>query len=141
MVLWNCDCGLFADPYRWGSVLHSLGTGGLIVWHYHTVSLSPMRNVPVIHFLSLRSKHFNMSLEYNMVNDHAKKAALFFLTCKAIMATRFSICASMRANMYLDVKTVDQILAQQVQRESQKIKSKILLVLRQWPWLQQCWPC
>jgi hypothetical protein len=37
-------------------------------------------------FLSLRSKHFNMSVkrkEYK-VNDRAKKAALFFLVCKVL---------------------------------------------------------
>jgi hypothetical protein len=43
------------------------------------VSLSPMRIVPVTYFLSLRCKHFNMSLkrkEYK-VDDRAEKATCF----------------------------------------------------------------
>jgi hypothetical protein len=55
------------------------------------------------------------------VNDRAKKEALF-LACKANSATRISIPAAMRANGYSDVEAVDQILAQQVRRQSQKNK-------------------
>ncbi len=57
-----------------------------------------------------------------MVADHAKKVALFFLLCKANLATRLSIPASMSSKVYSDVEAVDQILAQQVHRESQKNK-------------------
>jgi len=104
-------------------------------------SLSPGRIVRVNHFLSIGSKHFNMSSkrkEYK-VNDRAKKAALFGLACEANPATRLSIPAAMRAKGYLDVDAMDRILIQQVRRESQRNK-KILLVRRQWSGLQ-CWLC
>jgi hypothetical protein len=87
-------------------------------------SLSPGRIVRVNHFLSIGSKHFNMSSkrkEYK-VNDRAKKAALFGLACEANPATRLSIPAAMRAKGYLDVDAMDRILIQQVRRESQKIR-------------------
>ena len=70
----------------------------------------------------------------------SKKAALFFLACEANPATRLSIPAAMRAKGYSDVEAADQILVQQVRRESQKRLPKILLVpsLRphpcHWPW-------
>jgi hypothetical protein len=54
------------------------------------------------------------------VDDHAKKAAIFFRACEANPDSRISIPAAMRAKGYLDVETVDQILVQQVRRESQK---------------------
>jgi hypothetical protein len=54
------------------------------------------------------------------VDDRAKKAAVFFRACKANPDTRLSIPAAMRAKGYSDVKAVDQILVQQVRRESQK---------------------
>ncbi len=38
--LWNC--GSVANSYHQGSVPRSLGTWGLIVWLYRTVSLSPV---------------------------------------------------------------------------------------------------
>jgi hypothetical protein len=58
------------------------------------------------------------------VDDHAEKAACFIIACKANLATRLSIPAALRAKVYLDVKAIDQILAQQVRCESQKIKLK-----------------
>ncbi len=57
---------------------------------------------------------------WSMVDDCAKKAALFFLPCGANHGTRLSIPASMRAKVYSEVETVDQILAQQVHGESPK---------------------
>jgi len=57
--------------------------------------------------------------EYH-VDCCTKKAALFFLACEANPATRLSIPAAMRAKGYSDVEAVDQILLQQVRRESQK---------------------
>jgi hypothetical protein len=53
-------------------------------------------------------------------DDRAKKAALFFLGFKENPATKLSIPAAMIAKGYLDVEAVDQILAQQVRRKSQK---------------------
>jgi hypothetical protein len=58
------------------------------------------------------------------VDDRAKKTALLFLACEANPDTRLSIPAAMRAKGYSDVKAVDQILVQQVRRESQKNKPK-----------------
>jgi hypothetical protein len=54
------------------------------------------------------------------VDDRAKKAAIFFQACEANPDTRLLIPAAMRAKGYLDVKATDQILVQQVRRESQK---------------------
>jgi hypothetical protein len=54
----------------------------------------------------------------------AEKAASFFITCEANLATRLSIPAAMRVKVYLDVEAVDRILAKQVRRESQKNKFK-----------------
>jgi hypothetical protein len=56
----------------------------------------------------------------NHVDCRAKKAALFFLACEANPATRLSLPAAMRAKGYSDVEAADQILVQQVRRESQK---------------------
>jgi hypothetical protein len=58
------------------------------------------------------------------VDDHAKKAALFFLASEANPDTRLSIPAAMRAKGYLDVEATDQILVQQVCCKSQKNKLK-----------------
>ncbi len=58
------------------------------------------------------------------VDDHSKKAALFFLACEANPDTRLLILAALRANGYTDVKAADQILVQQVRRKSQKNKPK-----------------
>jgi hypothetical protein len=66
---------------------------------------------------------FSKRKEYK-VNDRAKKAALFFLECKANPATRLSIPAAMRAKGYLDVDAMNQILIQQVHREYQKNKAE-----------------
>ena len=49
--------------------------------------------------------------------------ALFFLACEPNPVTRLSIPAAMRAKGYTDVEAADQILVQQVHRESQKNKS------------------
>jgi hypothetical protein len=50
-----------------------------------------------------------MSLKWKeyKVDDHAKRAALFFLACKANPATRLSIPTAMRAIGYLDVGAID----------------------------------
>jgi len=58
------------------------------------------------------------------VDARARKAALFFLACEPNSVTRLSIPAVMRAKGYSDAEAVDQILVQQVRRESQKNKSK-----------------
>ena len=58
------------------------------------------------------------------VDDRAKKAALFFLACEANPTTRLSILAATRAKGYLDVDAMNQILIQQVRRESQKNKAE-----------------
>ena len=50
--------------------------------------------------------------------------ALFFLACETNPDTRLSIPTAMRAKGYLDVEAVDQILVQQVRRESKKNKPK-----------------
>jgi hypothetical protein len=73
------------------------------------------------------------------VDDRAKKAAVFFRACEANPDTRLSIPAAMRAKGYSDVEAADQILVQQVRRESQK-KPKILLVLSLQPHCRY-WPC
>jgi hypothetical protein len=58
------------------------------------------------------------------VDDRTKKAALLFLDCEANLDTRLSIPAARRAKGYSDVKAANQILVQQVCRESQNIKPK-----------------
>jgi hypothetical protein len=70
--------------------------------------------------MSLKKKEYK-------VDAHAKKAALFFLACKANLATRLSIPAAMRTKGYLDVKAVDRIFAQQVHYCSPKNKVEITL--------------
>jgi hypothetical protein len=65
-----------------------------------------------------------MSLKRKEYKVDAKKAALFFLACEANSTTRLSILAAMRAKGYLDVDVMNQILIQQVRRESQKNKSE-----------------
>ena len=57
------------------------------------------------------------------VDARAKKAALFFLACEPIPVMRLSIPAAMRTKGYSDSEAADQILVQQVRRESQKNKS------------------
>ena len=57
------------------------------------------------------------------VDARAKKAALFFLACEPNPVTSLSIPAAMRAKGYTDVEAADQILVQQVRRESPKNKS------------------
>ena len=57
------------------------------------------------------------------VDARAKKVALFFLACERNPVTRISIPAAMRAKGYSDLEAADQILVQQVRRESQKNKS------------------
>jgi hypothetical protein len=115
-----------------------------LYWHFTTiVSLSQGSSFSQApYFLSVGSRHFTMSSkrrEYH-VDCRSKKAALFFLACEANPATRLSIPTAMRAKGYLDVEAVDQILEQQVRRESQKKAPKILLVPslrphpRYWPW-------
>jgi hypothetical protein len=54
------------------------------------------------------------------VDDRAKKVDVFFQACEANADTRLSIPAAMRAKGFSDVEAVDQILVQQVCRESQK---------------------
>ncbi len=69
-----------------------------------------------------RQKSSTISLkrrEYK-VDDRAKKVAVFFRACEANPDTRLSIHAAMRAKGYSDVEAADQILVQQVRRESQK---------------------
>jgi hypothetical protein len=92
------NCGSFANLDQWGSVPHSLGMWGLIVWLYHTVSLSPLR-IAFCDPFSVFSEHFNMSSKRNeyKVHDRAEKAARFFVACKANAGTRLSIHAAMRA--------------------------------------------
>jgi hypothetical protein len=58
--------------------------------------------------------------EYKVVDARAKKAALFFLACDPNPVTRLSIPAAMRAKGYSDAEAADQILVQQVRRESPK---------------------
>ena len=67
--------------------------------------------------ISLKRKEYN-------IEDCAKKAVLFFPTCKANPATRLSIPAAMQAKGYSDAKAVYCILVQQVCRESLKSKVK-----------------
>ncbi len=57
------------------------------------------------------------------VDACTRKAALFFLACEPNPVTRLSIPAAMRAKGYSDAEAADQILVQQVRRESQKNKS------------------
>jgi hypothetical protein len=87
LLIWGLqwDWALFADSYQLGSVLHSLEKQDLQCGFTATISLSLGQIVCATHFLSLVSKHFNMSLkrkEYK-VNDSAEKAALFFTACQA----------------------------------------------------------
>jgi hypothetical protein len=77
--------------------------------------------------------------EYH-VDCRAKKVALFFLACEANPTMRLSIPAAMRAKGYSDVEAADQILVQQVRRESQKKAPKdnprpeSAASSRYWPW-------
>ncbi len=57
------------------------------------------------------------------VDARAKKAALFFLACEPNPVTRLSIPATMRAKGYSHSEAANQILVQQVHRESPKNKS------------------
>jgi len=52
------------------------------------------------------------------VDARAKKAALFFLAFEPNPVTRLSIPAAMREKGYPDSEAADQILVQQVHRES-----------------------
>jgi len=96
-------------------------------WHFTAVvSLSPGLIVHTPYFLSVRSRHFNMSSkrrEYK-VDNRAKMAALLFLACETNPDSRLSIPAAMRAKGYSDVEVSDQILVQQVRSKSQKNKPK-----------------
>ncbi len=65
---------MFADIY-WGSVLHSLGIQGLLVWIYHTVFLSPVQIVPATLFLSLRSYIAALGLLANLKETRKVKRA------------------------------------------------------------------
>jgi hypothetical protein len=47
--MWNC--GLFANLYHWGSVLHRLGTRGLIVWLHPLFPFPLCTLFPATHFL------------------------------------------------------------------------------------------
>jgi hypothetical protein len=53
-------------------------------------------------------------------DDHAKKAALFFLACEANPDTRLLIPTAMRAKGYSDVEAANRIMVQQVCREPPK---------------------
>ena len=54
--------------------------------------------------------------EYH-VDGRAKKAALLFLACEPNPDTRLSIPAAMRAKVYSEAKSADQILVQQVHHD------------------------
>ncbi len=77
-LLWNC--GSFADPDQWGSVpFYSLGMQGLIVWLYHSVSLSPVRIVsrdPFSVFLEASTSTW-LQKGRSMGNGRTEKAAYF----------------------------------------------------------------
>ncbi len=100
---------MFADPYHWGSVLHicSLGTQGLIVWLYHTFSLSCVRIVSRNPFSVFSEASPSTCLRKGRSTSCAEKAAHFFISCKANLATRLLIPAAMTAKVYSDVKAVD----------------------------------
>jgi hypothetical protein len=71
------------------------------VWLLAIGSLSPGRIVRATHFLSIGSKHFNMSSkrrEYyvDRRSSKSKKAALFFVACDANPDTRVKIPDAMR---------------------------------------------
>ena len=90
------------------------------------VSLSSGLIVCTTHFISTGSKHFNMSSkkkEYK-ADNHAKKAALFSLTCDTNHVTRLSIPAAIRAKEYSGVEALDGTLQMQVCRESPKKQSQ-----------------
>jgi hypothetical protein len=55
--------------------------------------------------MSLKRKEYK-------VDGCTKKAAYFFLACKASPATRVTVPIAMRAKGYSDVEATDQVLAQ-----------------------------
>ncbi len=112
-LLWNR--GLFADPYRWGSVLHSLATRGMIVWIYHTVSLSPVRIAPMTHFQYFQK----LALQHvfkKEVDESAEKAALFFSACQPNPVTKVKVTEAMRMSGYTNPESANLMLQMQVHR-------------------------
>jgi hypothetical protein len=99
---------------------------GLIVWLCNTVSLTLVRFVPVTHFLYFQKLALQHVFEKE-VNDHAKKAARFFIACQPDPATKVKATKAMWAREYSDCKSDDLMLQMQVPRAIQKIKGEVSL--------------
>jgi hypothetical protein len=138
---WGLQCvrTLFAHPDRWGSVLHSVGTRGLIVWLYPDCLPFSGAHCSQNPF----SFNWKQSLQYVFKkegDDRAKNAALFFLACEANPNTRPSIPAAMRAKGTWMSRQRIEFLYSRCAASPPKINPKILLVLslqphcRYWPW-------
>jgi hypothetical protein len=116
---WGLQCiqALFADPDRWGSVLHSLGTRGLIVWFYRDYLPFSGAHCSQDPF----SFNWTQALQYVFKkegDDRVKKAAIFFLACEANPYTRPTLDPRCHENKGdSDVEAKDRILVQQVRCE------------------------
>ena len=100
---------LFADPDRQGSIRFSLMKRGLQCGFLAIGSLSPGHIVCATHFLSIRSKHFTMSLKRreHHVDRRAKKAALFFVACDENPDARVKVPDAMRIKGYSPSEAAD----------------------------------
>ncbi len=87
------------------------------MWLIATVSLSLGCIVCATHFLSLGSKHFNMSLkrkEYKVNDCVENKAARFFITCQENPDTKMKMTEAMRVKGYSNNKAANLTLQMQV---------------------------
>jgi hypothetical protein len=107
-----------------------LGTRGLIVWLYCTVSLSPVRIVSRDPFSVFSEASTSTCLQKGRSTRSrcAEKAARFFVACKAKSSTRLSIPAAMRAQMS---RPWIESLPSRCAESPKKIMSNILVELRQ----------